>query len=326
MANLASVEAVQLASADGLAAITLRSPRARFEATAAPSQGGVLSSLRLAGVGELLHLANHFGEPGPDDWTGQAPLLWPSVGRTYPKAPGPDDAPGSLAYGWSDGQREWPLPMHGFARHLPWTEYAHGADAEAAWVTLELAASDASRVFYPADFTLHSTWRLDDQGVEQRVTVRGEDELRFAIGNHITLRLADDDDFNTATLATNAVGRLPILGHGLIGDEPILDDVAGPNPITTRWVRDGALATGPDGWVELRTRDYAARLRHWAEQGAELTRPEDWTFVLHARPHKLFYCPEPWLGRPNALTTGHSVITLPAGQTFEWRWRADIES
>lgn len=48
--------------------------------------------------------------------------------------------------------KTYPMPCHGFAKSLVWTEVARSSDNQGARVTLELGDSDRTRAFYPSPF------------------------------------------------------------------------------------------------------------------------------------------------------------------------------
>ena len=48
---------------------------------------------------------------------------------------------------------------------------------------------------------------------------------------------------------------------------------------------------------------------------------DHWYFVLWGEADKKLYCPEPWIGGPNALNTGEGVISIPPGETFTWQMK-----
>jgi galactose mutarotase-like enzyme len=67
----------------------------------------------------------------------------------------------------------------------------------------------------------------------------------------------------------------------------------------------------PGGWqIEVGQREVAS--------GQPKSPSDAFHFVFYASAEHRFFCPEPWLGLPNALNTRRTVINLPAGESFEW--------
>lgn len=102
-------------------------------------------------------------------WARHAPILFPWTG----KLPG-----GSFSH---NGQT-YKGGQHGFARDMEHTL----VKAEGDTIQLELNADEATRVRFPFDFTLVSTFRLEGKTVHHTLTVRnnGAEPLRFGIGYH----------------------------------------------------------------------------------------------------------------------------------------------
>lgn len=326
MPVLARVQPCSLDTEGSPRAFRLTSPDRRVSATVVPSLGGVLSSLTLDGYGELLYRANDFAPLDAGEWTGRGPVLWPVVGRTYPLEPTADTDPSTLRLGWRTADGAWPMPIHGFARALPWKMLRMGANYEVATLTIELTDSAESRRFYPFAFVLRATWTVDDYGVEQTVHVHSRDDIRFGLGNHLTLAVRDEAAFDAITLRTSATARLAVNSFGLLDDAKRPLDARDGVPLSEPWTCNGALIGGRDGWVEVRQQaGPIVRVSHTATEGLALAKPDDHLFVLYGRRDRGFYCPEPWLGRPNGLQTGRGAVDLPRATPFEWKMRIDLE-
>ncbi len=52
------------------------------------------------------------------------------------------------------------LPSHGFARNLPWALKAHNEDDNGVMLTFELQSSEATRKYWPHDFTLLARFKV----------------------------------------------------------------------------------------------------------------------------------------------------------------------
>ena len=104
-----------------------------------------------------------------DDWQGHAPVLFPLCGRING---------GKYTY----RGKEYEMKLHGFA---PSTEFTLVGKTDTS-VTLEIAASDATRAEYPFEFRLTVCFTLDGSNLEARFTVDnlGDDALPYMIGWH----------------------------------------------------------------------------------------------------------------------------------------------
>ena len=105
----------------------------------------------------------------PRWWTGHAPLLFPFVGRSR-----------GDVYRLDGG--DYPMPQHGFARHMAFTQIEHLTEA----VTFRLEADAATRAVYPFDFRLDMQFALAGSTLMMTATVmnRGEADMPFSFGYH----------------------------------------------------------------------------------------------------------------------------------------------
>ncbi len=324
MASSASVTPVALRGG-GEDGVLLRSPSGRIAATVAPFDGGAVSSLMVAGRGELLYRANAFEPPAAGEWSGRMPLLWPCVGRNF--------TPERLATGATDccferDGRVYDLPIHGFARHREWVQVRDAADAASASVTLALSDDAASRAVYPWPFALELTHTVTDQALTSIVTIRSEVDLPFTIGNHITLTLPAGPTYGDVVMATNATAAHELIKPGFVTGQTHPVALSDGVRLSDHAWRDTVLGeiqgapcmsvTWPDGFRVTVSQSVGA--------GAEFVPPECLLFVMYGNPERAYYCPEPWIGWPNALQTGRGLINLPAGQPFEWTMTVDLGS
>lgn len=316
----ARVEAITLS--DGSPGYQLVSANGRLQATVAPHDGGGVSSLRWDGR-ELLYRANQFEPPEPGEWMGRAPLLWPAVGRNF--------TPAALAAGRTECCFEYQgkvydLPIHGFTRHRAWEPVGHGADAQAAWVILALEDDQATRAVYPWPFRLVMTHRLEDGGLVTTVAVQSSADLMFGIGNHLTLSIPDA--FDDVEVDSNVTCRHLLTDRSLLTDPTVPEEFEDSRSLADTSLHNAVLGCAteepyfavifPDGLVLTVTQEVT--------HGRECCADEDFLIVLYGNPEKRYFCPEPWIGRPNGLQTGRGVVRLPAGQRFEWVMRLTVGS
>lgn len=146
----------------------------------APQSGGRLLSWHIDGK-PVIHW------PDAPDWSqpakirGGNPLLFPFLGRHR--------VDGQIGR-WRDAQgtvRD--LPMHGFARDLP---FEGSVDAQGSGVHMTLADSDATRTGYPFGFRFEAVYRLADDhtlDVELITTNTGNAALPYYAGHHFYFSL-----------------------------------------------------------------------------------------------------------------------------------------
>jgi len=302
-----------------------------------PAAGGEIAGLRVRIGGrwqELLYRALDYESAPPDGWQGRAPLLWPAVGRSFTaeqlaKYKRTGRKPKQCSY--LLGKRAYSLPIHGFARDMPWTLESHGADATSAWVTCALADSARTRRQYPFAFQMTVTHRLTKGRVISRYELtagRNRRAMPFAIGNHISLRLpfTSRGAFATCTVRTPARKRIHLTDLTLLSRRTSSVNYSKPVPVGDGIYGDTFL-TGyrrRSAWAELVDPESIRLKISQAERpvhGKCIAKEEDISFVFWGDPHIGYLCPEPWVGRPNALNTGRGLLRLAPAERFIWEMR-----
>ena len=268
----------------------------------APQSGGRLLSWHI-GDAAIIHW------PERADWTNVAhvrggnPLLFPFLGRHR--------VDGRIGE-WRDAQGVVrALPMHGFARHLP---FSHEVDADGRGVRMTLADTDATRVQYPFAFRFEAAYRLVDTHVLEvalSTSNRGDTPLPYYAGHHFYFALPHTLRAET-TLALPPTARRRQLEDGSIGNpEPSAASYTLDDPqIIDRFHCLQGVPTPP---VRLDCPPLARRIE------IELDRPGSvpwyavttWTEADTSD----FYCVEPWLGLPDAIHNGLGLRWLEPGRT-----------
>jgi galactose mutarotase-like enzyme len=198
--------------------VVLRDAVGGLEAAVAPSQGGELSSFRVKLKGEwvelLYHARNYTDSKG---FQGKGPVLWPAVGVQFPLGHFPKSTCGDGSY-LLDG-KAYPMPCHGFAKSLPWTEVARSADNQGGRVTVELRDSDRTRPFYPFAFRLDATFGLSGGLLTVDYTVTSDSSnsapMIFAIGNHIAFKVPFLPGTDPAAMTFESPNRKQLLRNSL---------------------------------------------------------------------------------------------------------------
>ena len=127
------------------------------------SLGAELMSIRSADGVEYLWQGD------PSYWSGRAPILFPWVGRLFQ---------GQYRY----AGETYPLGIHGFARKLPFTCTAQGAD----FATWTLEANEETLAQYPFVFRFSVTYQLVGATLQVTFCVENQDQkpMYFAWGGH----------------------------------------------------------------------------------------------------------------------------------------------
>jgi galactose mutarotase-like enzyme len=147
----------------------------------------------------------------PAFWGKSSPILFPIVGTLKKDS-----------YRYQNNL--YTLTRHGFARDSTFQISAQQEDS----VIFSLSSTPASREKYPFDFELQVGYKLNDDNLEVNYIVEntGPGVLYFSIGAHPAFKVplvkgtAYEDQYLEFNETENS-GRWPIVGVGLIKNEPI---------------------------------------------------------------------------------------------------------
>jgi galactose mutarotase-like enzyme len=229
---------------------------------------------------------------------GGNPILFPFLGRHFVN--------GVLGQ-WRDSSgviRE--LPMHGFAREMPFEVI----ECDARVLRMRLAANDETRAMYPFDFHFDVIYRLDGKVLEATFETSnlGSTPLPYYAGHHFYFSIPHDERANwQIELPCKTWGRQNPDGsvafqdttstHATLDDANLIDrfhlDFLEPHATLRNSDANKIIAIEWDGeypslWYDVTT----------------------WTLS----PESDFFCVEPWLGLPNAIHHGEGLRWIGAGE------------
>ncbi|MCL5501146.1 D-hexose-6-phosphate mutarotase [Escherichia coli] len=127
-------------------------------------QGAHLLSWKPQGDDEALWLSGNTPFKNGVALRGGVPICWP----------------------WFGPAAQQGLPAHGFARNLPWTLKAHNEDDNGVVLTFELHSSEASRKYWPHDFTLFARYKLG-KTCEIELEAHGDFETTSALHTYFNV-------------------------------------------------------------------------------------------------------------------------------------------
>lgn len=336
-----SVKKFDLPGKRNVARVCLSDREAGMECSVIPAAGAEIASLRVKLGGrwrEILYRALAYSEAPPDGWDGRAPLLWPAVGRTntpeqIARAKATGRAPRSFRYHYQG--RTWPMQMHGFVRRREWELVGCGVKGGRAFATCALRSSDKTRKMYPFDFGLTVTHTLGGGRIVSRYEVAADDAntapMPFTIGNHIgfTLPFGKRGSFDECTIRTPSKRQLVLNEMAVLSRKSVKKDLSKPVPMSSGIWADTFLGgyTRRTAWAELADPHSITLRISQAERpvaGRLLAGEKDIHFVFWGSPDLGYFCPEPWIGKPNALNTGRGAVELAPGGRFVWEMRVQI--
>lgn len=266
-----------------LPTVILSDDAAGSAAVLAPARGGMCTGLSIRGR-ELLYLDGKTLADPAANVRGGVPVLFPSPGKLTGDA-------------WTWRGARGSMKQHGFARNLPWTVVASGAD-DGAWATLSLASNDASRAQFPFDFAAAFTYRLraTTLAIEIAITNAGPKPMPFGVGFHPYFAVPDADKraLRIPTRATRGYDNKHRREFAFEGFDLGAEEV--DFHLRDHGTTDASLHT-PTYDVALRG---SSDFTHWVV----------WT--LRGRD---FVCLEPWTCPGDALNTGDRLNVLEPGET-----------
>ncbi|WP_029592593.1 D-hexose-6-phosphate mutarotase [Franconibacter pulveris] len=156
-------------------------------------QGAHLLSWKPAGEEEVLWLSDITPFKTGVALRGGVPVCWPWFGPA--------------------AQKE--LPSHGFARNLPWSLSAHNEDENGVVLTFELHSSDASRQYWPHDFTLYARFKVG-KTCEMELEAHGDFETTSAL--HTYFNVGDISAVKVSGLGDTYIDKVNGGEQGKLGD------------------------------------------------------------------------------------------------------------
>jgi galactose mutarotase-like enzyme len=279
----------------------------------APQAGGRLLSWHLDGA-SVIHWPEVADWSRPAAVRGGNPLLFPFLARHRVN--------GEIGW-WKDaGGVVRAMPLHGFARDLPFTAQV---SPQGDVVSMTLVDSEATRAGYPFGFRFEAAYRLVDEAtldVDLTTTNTGTSRLPYYAGHHFYFTLPHAKR-NESTLT------LPhTLARHQLADGSITEPVEG----LPRYTFDDPQIHDRFHCLD-REPDAPVRIDIPALQRAieiDLRRPGSvpWYAVTSwtEKPESDFYCVEPWLGLPDAIHNGLGLRWVEPGETETASLRINVST
>ena len=247
-----------------------------------PEKGGTISSLRHLGS-EILYcdIENILSSERPKCGI---PILFPCCGRTNEN---------KVLF----GDKEYPMPIHGFAHLLPWKVVAKNL---ANITTLKLSSSEDTKQYFPYDFVAYISYELIENSLKIKFTVKntGNNPMPFVLGFHPYFEMDQMEDIIVF-----------IDGLDLI-DYKTGDRIYYAHPITFH---------GDDEITYIYERPCAPIVIQNKKLEKKIILKSDEYFskvVLWKGSNSKFVCVEPWGAMPNALNNRECRYLL-SEESFE---------
>jgi galactose mutarotase-like enzyme len=285
------------------------------EARILPARGGLLTDLALRVGGrriDVLWTPDDLAEDGSGWPGGGLPVLFPFAGRVFHEG---------RPFQYELGGQVRSMPLHGFAYALPWEVVSESPAA----ATLRTSAGARTAELYPFDFALTARYELaradaltvtltvESRGLLPGVDAAGlEAAMPVALGVHPYFCMPlPGGDRERCRLVTSARQSIAVTNAGGAGKAAPLARAPGGLPLSTPLLASLILSQHAEPAASLvdDTAGVAVTVR-WSP-AAEMP-----YVVLWTRAGEPFHCVEPWMGLPDAVSTGAGVRWLDPGQSL----------
>ena len=290
--------------------------------TLAPERGGEISSIQVRFGGDWREII--WSASIQEGWTGRAPWLWPATGRNFPRNVAPSEDAAGSSYDYKG--RRYPMPIHGFARDMPWTVESFQSGAAGARAVLSLTDTPKTRAMYPFGWRVELAYTLAGGELEMEMRVRASDQNRdemfFSAGNHITFRvpLVEGSDPLQVTLQSPSTVEYVKKGFMPTG-EKVSRSYGRPAPLKDLPVKQAVTLGGYRRGIWMALSDPAG-LTVLLEHQPSAIPGEACLFNMWGDAAAGYFSPEPWVGLQNSLVSGDGLVRLNPGA--EWTWRLKL--
>lgn len=245
--------------------------------------------------------AEYIWQRDPAIWSDSAPLLFPVVGR-------------QLHFRYFYKEKEYHMPMHGFAKDYPFEVIAHNENS----VTMVQTENAQTLEWYPFPYRLESVFEVNGNTliIRRNLTNTGKEDMLYSLGEHpgYSIPSAGSGCYLQFSSKENADRWLlddEIIDHS----EPFLN--GDTIPITPELFCRGALI-----FKSLKSTSVTL----CREEGRSVTVSLDgWDHLgIWAKPNAPYVCIEPWCGLASSKWSSYefsekeSIHILKPGDTARY--------
>lgn len=252
----------------------------------APERGGIVTEFCAQGKSVLWMDWDTFYDTSRYVWGG-IPVLFPNCGALK------DD---TVVFGGTSYQ----LPLHGFARNLPWQVVDTVATEGSASITLQLQSSEITLAQYPFAFTLGCTYQLEGSKLNIYISCqnRSSEPMPVQLGFHTYFEVnGKGEALHYETPCTRYLDLADNLEKDFASLPPLTNDQTGKFLLDAR----GSIAF-TDSERGLKTSIQCQKefplLLLWAGDGEK-------------------FCIEPWTGPLGAQNTKEGLVYITTGETWQ---------
>ena len=245
----------------------------------------------------------------PDIWGGQAPILFPIVGRLI------DDK-------YTLDGKEYEMPKHGFARKMPWSFL--GAEGDS--MSFSLKDTAETRDIYPYEFDLVVTYTLDSNTLKVSHTIINHTDktMYFSIGAHPAFNCAIGDVLSFDENETLYTEKIDLVKSLRLPDKTLVLDNEKDIVITKNIFNEDALILSgiKSDNITLNLNAEGKKIRFCLGKAPYLG--------IWAKPGAPYVCIEPWYGVNDSqekkadFSQKDAINAVKADDTFDFIWSAQF--
>lgn len=271
--------------------------------------GGSLTSIQAKGK-------EYLWEGNPEYWGGQAPVLFPIVGRLK------NDS-------YQHEGKSYTMKQHGFFRKSSQIELLSQTDSS---VIFSLKSSPETLEIYPFDFEFQTEYKIEESTIHIKHTVvnTGTKQLLFSLGEHPAFKCSlldtqESYENNSLVFEKTETVATHLIEGGLIGEHTsaVLEK---SNTLDLH-----AAIFDKDALVFKHMNSNAVTLTH-AEEGKIVTlRYDGFPYLgIWSKPNAPFVCIEPWLGIADSihstqeLARKEGIISLEKEKIFTANYSIEV--
>lgn len=244
-----------------------------------------------------------------DVWAGQAPILFPVVGRLI------DDK-------YTINGRDYEMPKHGFARKMPW-EFLGSDDNSMSFVLRDTAETHE---IYPFEFDLVVTYTLVDTTIKVSHDIKNKSEntMYFSLGAHPAFNCTIGDILSFDENETLYTEKIDLVRSLRLPDKTLVLNNKKDIIVTEDVFNEDALILS-----DIKSENITLNLAQGNRKikfhlgGAPY-------LGLWAKPGAPYVCIEPWYGvndshvKKTDFSEKDAINSVNPGEIFNFTWKAEF--
>ncbi len=245
----------------------------------------------------------------PDVWGGQAPILFPIVGRLI------EDK-------YALNGKEYEMPKHGFARKMPW-EYM-GSDGKS--MSFRLSDTADTLKIYPYEFDLTVTYTLngDTLAVSHSINNKTDAVMYFSIGAHPAFNCTVGDKLTFDENETLLTEKIDLVNSLRLPDKTLVLKDEKDIIITKDIFNEDALILS-----DIKSENITLNLSA-GNKKIKFNLGKAPYLGIWAKPGAPYVCIEPWYGvndsqiKKDDFSKKDAINAVNAKEAFNFTWKAEF--